>query len=193
MRSSLVGTRASRASELYTQDANVTDAAMVRRYGRTRDTLSPHHHRRWLSGGRRSMSGEPVPSCPATGGHVTGEQEPGGPDILKGFASSVVRHVKGSKRHLRQHHTCATSHAGTGSSPREGRSADDPCWHRGREAVVVVGVTSHQGHGSRRGRAKGLSRPRGRASKDGLHEAAFTASRMPSIRKDMLSGDSRIP
>jgi hypothetical protein len=66
------------------------------------------------------MRGEPVRSCPAIGGHVTGEGEPGGPDILKGFASSVDRHVKGSKGHLRQPHTCDTSHAGTGSSPPRG-------------------------------------------------------------------------
>jgi hypothetical protein len=60
---------------------------------------------------------------------------------------SVVRHVKGSKGHLRQHKTCDTSNAGTGSSSSNGRSADDQCWHRGREAVVVGGVTTTQGYG----------------------------------------------
>ena len=39
MRSSLVGTRASGEGEPYSQEANVTDAAMVRLNCRTRDTL----------------------------------------------------------------------------------------------------------------------------------------------------------
>jgi hypothetical protein len=39
MRSSLVGTRASGEGEPYTQDANVTDAAMVRLNCRTQGTL----------------------------------------------------------------------------------------------------------------------------------------------------------
>jgi hypothetical protein len=60
---------------------------------------------------------------------------------------SVVRHVKGSKGHLRLHKTCDMSNAGTGTSSREGRVADTQCWHRGREAVVAVGVTSHRGCG----------------------------------------------
>jgi hypothetical protein len=59
----------------------------------------------------------------------------------------VVRHVKGSKGHLRQHNTCDMSHAGTGTDSRKGRLADGQCWNRGREAVVAVGVTSHRGHG----------------------------------------------
>jgi hypothetical protein len=59
----------------------------------------------------------------------------------------VVRHVKGSKGHLRPYKTCDTSNAGTGTSSSNGRSADDQCWDRGREAVVAVGVTSHQGCG----------------------------------------------
>jgi hypothetical protein len=37
---------------------------------------------------------------------------------------NVVRHVKGSKGHLRQHKTCDTSNAGTDASSREGRRAD---------------------------------------------------------------------
>jgi hypothetical protein len=69
---------------------------------------------------------------------------------------SVVRHVKESKGHLRQHKTCDTSNAGTGASSRKGRVADTQCWHRGREAVVAVGVTSHRGCGQRRSGAKGL-------------------------------------
>jgi hypothetical protein len=59
----------------------------------------------------------------------------------------VLRHVKGSKGHLRQHNTCDTSNAGTGSSFRQDRSADDQCWHRGRQAVVAGGVTTTQGCG----------------------------------------------
>jgi hypothetical protein len=78
---------------------------------------------------------------------VTGEREPGGPYIPKGLASSVVRHVQGSKGHLRLHNTCDTSNAGTGTSSREGRRADRQCWHRGREVVVAGGVTTTQGHG----------------------------------------------
>jgi hypothetical protein len=39
MRSSLVGTRAGGEGEPYTQDANVTDAAMVRLNCRTQGTL----------------------------------------------------------------------------------------------------------------------------------------------------------
>jgi hypothetical protein len=59
----------------------------------------------------------------------------------------VVRQAKGSKGHLRQHNPCDTSNAGTGTSSSNGRSADDQCWHRGREAIVAVGVTSHRGCG----------------------------------------------
>jgi hypothetical protein len=39
---------------------------------------------------------------------------------------------------------------------RHGRVAATQCWHRGREAGVAGGVTTTQGHGQRRGRAKGL-------------------------------------
>ena len=60
---------------------------------------------------------------------------------------SVVRHVKGSKGHLRQHKTCDTSNAGTGTDSRKGRPVDGQCRNRGREAVVAVGVTSHRGYG----------------------------------------------
>ena len=65
----------------------------------------------------------------------------------KGQVPSLVRQVKGSKGHLRQHNTCDMSNAGTGTSSSNGRVADTQCWHRGREAVVAVGVTSHQGYG----------------------------------------------
>jgi hypothetical protein len=58
-----------------------------------------------------------------------------------------VRRAKGSKGHLQPHKTCDTSNAGTGSSSSNGRSADDQCWHRGREAVVAGGVTTTQGYG----------------------------------------------
>jgi len=64
-----------------------------------------------------------------------------------GLVPSVVRHVEGSKGHLRQHKTCDMSNAGTNASSSNGRSADDQCWHWGREAVVAVGVTPHLGHG----------------------------------------------
>jgi hypothetical protein len=60
---------------------------------------------------------------------------------------SLVRQVKGSKGHLRQHKTCDMSNAGTGTSSRKGRSADDQCWNRGREAVVAGGGTNTQGYG----------------------------------------------
>src|SRR5687768_6506857 len=51
MRSSLVGTRASREAEPYCQDANVTDAARVRLKCRTRDTLIAWTSLiRWLRG-----------------------------------------------------------------------------------------------------------------------------------------------
>ena len=60
---------------------------------------------------------------------------------------NLVRQVKGSKGHLRQHKTCDMSNAGTGTSSRKGRLADGQCWHWGREAVVAVGVTPTQGHG----------------------------------------------
>jgi hypothetical protein len=43
MRSSSVGTRASGAGEPYTQDANVTDADMVRLMCRTQDPYNPRH------------------------------------------------------------------------------------------------------------------------------------------------------
>src|ERR671911_471861 len=67
MRSSLVGTRASGAGEPYTQEANVTDAAMVRLNCRTQDTLeSWDFPRRWLKG-RGTKQGRcwNIP-CPAT-------------------------------------------------------------------------------------------------------------------------------
>ena len=60
---------------------------------------------------------------------------------------SLVRQVKGSKGHLRQHKTCDMSNAGTGTDSRKGRLADGQCRDRGREAVVAVGVTPHQGYG----------------------------------------------
>jgi hypothetical protein len=60
---------------------------------------------------------------------------------------SVVRHVKGSKGHLQPHKTCDMSNAGTSVGSSNGRSADDQCQQRGRQAVVAVGVTSHQGYG----------------------------------------------
>jgi hypothetical protein len=58
-----------------------------------------------------------------------------------------VRRAKGSKGHLRQHKTCDTSNAGTGTDSRKGRLADGQCRDRGREAVVAGGVTTTQGHG----------------------------------------------
>jgi hypothetical protein len=58
--------------------------------------------------------------------------------------------------HDRMHGT----HAGTGTRSRQGRRADRPCWDRDRAAVVAGEVTITPGDGSRRGRAKGLSRPR---------------------------------
>ena len=58
-----------------------------------------------------------------------------------------VRRAKGSKGHLTQHKTCDMSNAGTGTDSRKGRPADGQCRNRGREAVVAVGVTSHQGYG----------------------------------------------
>jgi hypothetical protein len=60
---------------------------------------------------------------------------------------SVVRHVKGSKGHLRPHKICDTSNAGTRTDSRKGRLADSQGRNRGREAVVAVGVTSHRGCG----------------------------------------------
>jgi hypothetical protein len=74
----------------------------------------------------------------------------------KWLVPSLVRQVKGSKGHLQQHKTCDASNAGTAASSREGWVADTQCWHRGREAVVAGGVTTTQGHGQCRGRAKGL-------------------------------------
>ena len=59
----------------------------------------------------------------------------------------MVRQVKDSKRHLRPHKTYDMSNAGTWTSSRKGRVADTQCWHRDREAVVTVGVTSYQGYG----------------------------------------------
>jgi hypothetical protein len=60
---------------------------------------------------------------------------------------SLVRQVKGSKGRLRQHKTCDMSNAGTGTDSRKGRLADGQCRDRGREAVVAVGATPHQGYG----------------------------------------------
>jgi hypothetical protein len=53
---------------------------------------------------------------------------------------SLVRQVKGSKGHLRQHKTCDMSNAGTGTDSRKGRLADGQCRNRGREAVVAGGL-----------------------------------------------------
>jgi hypothetical protein len=47
MRPSLVGTRASREGEPYTQDANVTDAAMVRL---TVEPETPYNHQHTYDG-----------------------------------------------------------------------------------------------------------------------------------------------
>jgi hypothetical protein len=60
---------------------------------------------------------------------------------------SLVRQVKGSKRHLRPHKSYDTSNAGTWTSSHMGRAADAQCWYRDREAVVAGGVTTTQGYG----------------------------------------------
>jgi hypothetical protein len=97
-------------------------------------------------------------TCPATEPWCIGRAGVSRALHPKRLVPSVVRHVKGSKGHLQPHKTCDMSNAGTGASSSNGRSADDQCWHRGREAVVAVGVTSHRGCGQCHSRAKGLSR-----------------------------------
>ncbi len=85
MRSSLVGTRASREGEPYTQDANVTDAVMVRLSCRTRDTLiSCTSLRRWLRGRGTKQVTQYVVTCPATESASSGEREPPWPYIQVG-------------------------------------------------------------------------------------------------------------
>ena len=51
--------------------------------------------------------------------------------------SSVVRHVKGSKRDLSRRINCYASNAGTGCCSRQGRLADSQYSSRGRRVVVV--------------------------------------------------------
>ena len=89
-----------------------------------------------------SLSTVPQPS-------LTGmeERSPDWALLPNGIVPSLVRQVKGSEGHLRQHKTCDVSNAGTDASSSNGRSADDQCRHRGREAVVAGGVTTTQGHG----------------------------------------------
>jgi hypothetical protein len=58
----------------------------------------------------------------------------------------VVRHVKGSKRHLQPHKTYDMSNAGTSVDSSNGRGADTQCLQRDREAVVAGGVTTTQGY-----------------------------------------------
>jgi hypothetical protein len=158
----LGGTRASRAGEPYTQDANVTDAAMVRLYCRTRDTLYPWTHPTASEPGlhppnapdndgqgvwERRMRGRVIPLVPRNGGKLY--RRAGASKSLHTMrrVPSLVRQVKGSKRHLRPHKTYDTSNAGTSGYSRNGRGADTQCTQRGREAVVTVGVTTYRGHG----------------------------------------------
>jgi hypothetical protein len=158
-RSSLVGTRASGAGEPHPQEAHVTAAERAKLNCRTRDTRSRMARLRWLGGvGRKQGSrcrASPAPHPVRRAGRAGASRAllPTRP------VPSLVRQVKGSKGRLRQREQCDASNAGTGSSSSHGRLADDPCGHRDRAAVVAGGVTTTQGHGSCRGRAKGLSRP----------------------------------
>jgi hypothetical protein len=162
MRSSLGGTRASREGEPYPQDANVTDAAMVRLTCRTEETLqrmdTPNCERREVMAHvtRRITMAK---GCGSEGGENTkyppprtwsGKYRKAGTSMplhATRIAPNLVRQVKGSKRHLRPHKTYDTSNAGTCTSSRKGREADTQCWYRGREVVVPGGVTPTQGYG----------------------------------------------
>jgi hypothetical protein len=158
MRSSSGGTRASRAGEPYPHDANVTDAARVRRSCRTPDTLSPHTSlSRWLRG--RGMKRGPrtcLAPAPRPEIHRTGERARQRPDIPSRELQTWYARPRGQKG------TYGSTTLATRATPeplagsRQGRSAADQGPQRGREAVGAVGVTPPPGHGSRRGRAKGL-------------------------------------
>jgi hypothetical protein len=106
-------------------------------------------------------------TCPATGIASTGEREPQGPYIHCGEFQAWYARSRGRKG------TYGRTTRATRATPepladsQKGRVADTPCQQRGREAVVAGGVTTTQGCGEHRGRAKGLSRQRGKAREDG--------------------------
>jgi hypothetical protein len=157
MRSSLVGTRARGEAEPYCQEAHVTDAARVRLKGQTRDTLIPWASlRRWLRGKGTKQGVRTTNFLPRN--HIFQYGRAGASRALypTRLVPRVVRHVTGSKGHLRPHKTCDTSKAGTSASfirvwpgmvATGDRSADDQRWSWGRQAVVAGGVTTTQGCG----------------------------------------------
>jgi hypothetical protein len=77
-----VGTRASREGEPYAQEANVTDAAMVRLMSNLRHPITTIHTQTMAKGCGNEVGADiPVGAHPATGRSIPGEREPHGPYI----------------------------------------------------------------------------------------------------------------
>jgi hypothetical protein len=98
MRSRLVGTRASREGEPYTHNANVTDAAMVRRMSNPRPPNSMTRPEKRASGAWADAEGAVDRfRCPATGPIHTGERELAWPSIQGSESQAWCARSRGQK------------------------------------------------------------------------------------------------
>jgi hypothetical protein len=158
MRSSSCGKRARLESEPHTQKEYVTEVDKARR--------SMSNLRSPITSGTPTVANEVsrragikllFSSCPATRGKICESSVTGPMKSLQfhWLVSSVVRHVKGSERSLRQPIYCYASNAGIGCDSLLGRRAGRQCHSRGSESVVVGGVTSTQGERQIRSQGEG--------------------------------------
>lgn len=154
----MCGKRARLESESHTQKEYVTEVDRARRSMsnlRSPITIGTPTVANEVS--RRAGTELLFISCPATRAK-TCESSVTGPMKSLQFhrlVSSVVRHVKGSERSLRQRLNCYASNAGTGCVSLRGRRADRQCHSRGSESVVVGGVTSTRGERQIRSQGEG--------------------------------------
>jgi hypothetical protein len=175
MRARLVGTRARGAGEPHLQEAHVTEAHRATRNCRTRDPLERMARRRWL-GGVGTKRGSRCRASPAPQPDLLGKWELPGPYVSTSQSQAWYARSRGPKGADVSATMATRATPEPGLDSRQGRRADRQGRHRGRAAVVAGGVTPTQGHGSRRDRAKGLSRSRRPESGRGWHEAAITLS-----------------
>ena len=131
--------QASLEGELHSQEENVAEADMVRRLMSNLRTpinmdIPTVANEVW----RRAENEISLTPCPTTRGFCC-EMIMGlnGSAQSDGLVSNVVRHVKGSERHLSQRINCYASNAGTGCDSLWGRLADSQSRSRGRRVVVV--------------------------------------------------------
>ena len=142
MRTSLEGKQASLEMELHRQDENVAEADMVRReMSNPRTPIIIYTPTIANEVWRRAGFDDDFTPCPATRCVCCESTATGFIRSLQSdeLVSSVVRHVKGSERHLSRRINCYVSNAGTDDNSYKGRLADSQCGHRGRRVVVLSG------------------------------------------------------